>query len=332
VLPEQRVPDASRGEGRDYGLNFSFLDNKISGSIKKYKSQSLQEGGQGLVDTVFVNENNDVMASFDYYFRQAGLTTFGASDPIKSIDDLRTILFSGANGYLSDRVSTGYEFETIVNPTPSWTVRASYSYTDRTRTNVLGEGVGWWAERVDLWKKLDALYIQRTGRPSIYNQLLYNRTDSLTNQTVASRIADSDRELAATRFREEQGFGNRKHKANLWGRYVVPGGTLRGLTLGGGWRYQSANVAGIDLISRQIFYGNARSLFDGMAAYSTKGFFGKFGEKLRVTYQVNVTNLLDDRTINKITIGTDSVTNAPYLRLAAREDPRNTTLTVRVAF
>jgi hypothetical protein len=332
VLPEQRVPDASKGEGRDYGLNFSFLDNKISGSIKKYKSQSLQEGGQGLVDTVFVNPNNDVMASFDYYFRQAGLTTFGASDPIKSIDDLRTIYFSGANGYLSDRVSTGYEFETIVNPTPSWTVRASYSYTDRTRTNVLGEGVGWWADRVELWKKLDALYLQRSGRPSIYNQLLYNRLDSLTNQTVASRIADSDRELAATRFREEQGFGNRKHKATVWGRYMVPSGMLRGLTLGGGWRYQSANVSGIDLISRRVFYGNARSLFDGMAAYSTKGFFGRFGEKLRVTYQINVTNLLDDRTINRISVGTDTLTNAPYLRLAAREDPRNTTFTMRVAF
>ena len=69
-----------------------------------------------------------------------------------------------------------------------------------------------------------------------------------------------------------------------------------------------------------------------MAAYATKGFFGRMSDKLRVTYQLNITNLLDDRTINKIKIGTDSVTNVPYLRLATREDPRNTTFTLRVAF
>jgi outer membrane receptor for ferric coprogen and ferric-rhodotorulic acid len=284
------------------------------------------------VEPVFVNPNNDVMASFDYYFRQADLTNLGANAPIGSVDELRTTLFSTADGYLSDRVSKGYEFEMVGNPTRNWSIRANYSYTDRQRTNVLSEGEGWWAARVELWQSLDSLYTTRTGLPSIYNQLVFSRTNVLTNQTVAQRIADSDRELAATRFREEQGYGNRKHKANVWTRYVLSDGKCKGLTFGGGWRYQSENVAGINVASRTVYMGNARSLFDGMLAYRTKGFLGRYGDRLGVTYQLNVTNLLDDRTINILKINTDTVTGRPYIVQMIREEPRNATLTVRFAF
>jgi outer membrane receptor for monomeric catechols len=109
-------------------------------------------------------------------------------------------------------------------------------------------------------------------------------------------------------------------------------GKLKGLTFGGGWRYQSENVAGINVVSREVYMGNPRSLFDGMVAYSTRGFLGRYREKLAVTYQLNVTNLLDDRTINILKINTDTVTNRPYTVQAIREDPRNATLTVRFAF
>jgi outer membrane receptor for ferric coprogen and ferric-rhodotorulic acid len=245
---------------------------------------------------------------------------------------LKTTLFSTADGYLSDRVSKGYEFELVGNPTRNWTVRTNYSYTDRTRTNVLTEGEGWWANRVALFKSLDEFYIARTGRSSIYNELVFNRVDTFTNQTVAQRIADSDLQLAATRFREQQGYGNRKLKVNLWTRYMLTEGKLNGLTFGGGFRYQSANVAGINVRSRQVYQGNPRSLFDGMLSYRTRGFFGLYGDKIGVTYQLNVTNLLDDRTITILNISTDTVTNQPYTVVALREDPRNATLTVRVAF
>lgn len=332
VLPEEVVPDASRGEGYDYGVNFSLLDNRISGSIKRYRSQSIREAGQELVQPVFVNPNNDVMASFDHYFREAGLTTFSGNDPIRSIDDLRTLLFSNASGYLSDRVSKGYEFETVANFTRNWTLRANYSFTERTRTHVLEEGVDWWAERVALWDDLDALYISRTGLPSILAQQLFNRNDQLTNQTVAQRIAESETELMATRLREQQGYGNRKHKANVWTRYTFSEGRLRGLTLGGGWRYQSANVSGTDLVTQEVFYGNPKSLFDAMLSYRTRGLFGRYREKLSVTYQLNVTNLLDDQTIFIAKTVVDTVTGERYHSRAWREDPRVATLTMRFDF
>lgn len=85
--------------------------------------------------------NNDVMTSYDYYYRQAGLT------PPR---ELTTAYISTVDAYLGDRKSSGYEFELFANPTRNWTLRAGYAYTDRTTTNVYNEGVPWWAARRDL--------------------------------------------------------------------------------------------------------------------------------------------------------------------------------------
>lgn len=43
-----------------------------------------------------------------------------------------------------------------------------------------------------------------------------------------------------------------------------------------------------------LYYGNAKSVFDAMVAYRARGLFGWNKEKLAVTYQLNVVNLLDD--------------------------------------
>lgn len=332
VLPTEQAPLPYQGESRDYGVSFSFLDNKVSGSVKHFESSSKGEQANGGVTTAFVQPNNDVMASFDYYFRQAGLTTFGAGDPIQSIDELRSNYFSQAAAYLSDFTSSGQELEVMANPTPNWSVRFNYSRTERQKTNVLNEGVPWWADRVALWKSLDALYVARTGRASIFNQLYSGANDVMGERTVAQRIADSDTELAEIRLTEEQGYGNRKHKANIWARYRFTDGRLKGLSFAGGWRYQSRNVAGADLLSNTPLYGNARSLFDLMVQYRTKGILGSFANRTEVTYQINVLNVLDDDTLYITKLALDDVTRERYIRRGFREDPRNVSLTVRMDF
>lgn len=330
-LPEDETPPPTRGVSRDFGLAFSFLDNRISGSLKRYASKSLGERIQGGA-AVFVNPNNDVMASFDYYFRQANLTTFGASDPIKNLGDLTSIYFSTADSYLSDQISKGTEFEVIANLTRNWTLRAAYSYTDRVVTNTFFEALPWWADRGSLWKSLDALYTQRTGRPSIYNQTLFTAAQAFSSITVAQRIAESDTQLAASRLTDERGYGNRPHKANLFTRYQFSTGRLKGFAFGGGWRYQSANMAGIDLPTGRILWGNPRSLFDLLLQYKTRGFAGMWTQAANVTYQLNVTNLLDDRTINATKLDLDTVTGVRFYRRAFREAPRALALTVRTEF
>ncbi len=329
VLPTEAVPAPYKGESRDYGVSFTLLENRIGGSVKYFESTSTGENNNGRVGAAFVQPNNDVMASFDYYFRQAGLTTFGANDPLRSVEELRTTYLADADSYLFDRESRGIELETIANLTPNWTLRLNYAHTKESKLNVMNEGVPWWADRVALWNQLDALYTTRTSRPSVLTQRLYDRNDAFGTGTVENRIADSDRELAAVRLEEAHGYGNRRHKANVWTRYSFTQGRLKGVAVGGGWRFQSKNVAGIDLATGRLLYGNPRSLGDFMLQYRTKGLFGTFRSRVKATYQLNVSNLLDDRTIFVTNRGTDDLTGAPYVRRGFREEPRSLSFTVR---
>jgi hypothetical protein len=332
VLPTEEAPSPYKGSTQDFGLAVSLLDNRISGSVKYFKTDMIGEQANGRVNQAFTSPNNEVMASFEYYFRQAGLVTLGSGDPIASIDELRGNYFSAAGAYLFDRKSDGFEIEAIANPTPNWSFRASYSLSEIVKTNVLSEGEPWWEERVALWQTLDRIYTTRTGRPSIMNQLYVNTNNVVNTRTVAARIADSDRELAAIRREEEQGYGNRKHKANVWGRYSVTQGRLKGLALGGGWRFQGKNMAGYDLVTGTPLWGNDRSLFDVMIQYRTKGLLGYRPEKTTVTYQLNVTNLLDDDSLYITGMAADTVTGEHFVRRAFREEPRNLSLTLRLDF
>lgn len=331
VLPNDLTPPPFKGTGHDYGIAFSFLDNRLSGSLKAYESQVLGDRIQG-GEEVFVDPNNEIMTTFEHYLRAAGVTTFGGSDPIGSLDELTTRYISSSDAYLSDRVSTGTELEIVANPTRQWTLRAAYSYTDRTRTNVFNEGEPWWAGRMAIWKSLDQLYVARTGRPSLYQQLTYDPDDGFGTFTVAERIAQSDAELATVRLEQEQAYGNRRHKANIWTRYAFGSGPLRGLAVGGGWRYQSANVAGVVLSTGKVLWGNPRSVGDLFLQYKTKGLAGLWADNTRVTYQLNITNFLDDRTINETKLDVDTANGIVFPRRAFRESPRSIAFTLRVEF
>ncbi len=333
VLPNERPADPYPGESVDYGVTFSLLDNKLSGSLRYYESAMRREPSNALVGPVFVNPNNDIMSSFDHYYRQAGLANLGSGAPIADIDDLETIYVSQANAYLADTESEGWEFEMTANPTRQWTFRLGYARTDASRTNVLSEGEQWWAERLQLWQDLDAYYTAQTGLPSILDQTLIDRNDAVTDRTVRERIGDSATELAAIRIVEEHGYGIRRDKVNLWTRYTFnEGGPLGGAAIGGGYRYQSANLAGFDIDNNRPLYGNPRSLFDLFLQYRAKGFFGRGADKASFVYQLNVNNLFDDDTIIVSKRLVDTATGEVYDRRAFREQPRSVSFTVRMYF
>ena len=78
--------------------------------------------------------------------------------------------------------------------------------------------------------------------------------------------------------------------------------------------------------------GNARSLGDLFFQYRTKGLAGIWPDKARVTYQLNITNVLDDRTITATKLDIDSVSNVVFVRRGFREDPRAFAFSLRTDF
>ena len=103
-------------------------------------------------------------------------------------------------------------------------------------------------------------------------------------------------------------------------------------SVGGGWRYHSANVAGVYLPTGRKLMGNPRSLGDLFFQYKTKGLAGMWTNATSVTYQLNVTNFLDDRTIVATKLDLDTITGTQFYRRAYRENPRVFAFTLRMEF
>lgn len=350
VLPYFLVPETVEGEGQDYGLNFSFLDNRISGSFRYFQSSALRDASNWN-GSAFVDPNNDIIQTFQSVFAGTGQTNptpiedlsgAGLSDltyvnpgenySINSSSDLDPLIYNGSVKFLADRSSSGYELEILGRITDNWDVRIAASHTDYSRVNVLSEGDDWWAERLNLYQELDSYWMSLdSSNQSIIKGLLVDEEGVQdVNRTVEDRIAESDEELVRERIEQSQGFGSRPWKFNAWTRYRFYDGRLKGLTFGGGLRYQSKNIAGIDLANNQLLHGAANTMVDFMAAYRTNSFFGN--EKMKVTYQVNISNLFDADTYLSTKIWTTDTTNEPYTKRGYQVDPRQINFTIRTEF
>jgi hypothetical protein len=84
---------------------------------------------------------------------------------------------------------------------------------------------------------------------------------------------------------------------SLFTAYDFKEGRLKGFTVGGGWRWRSANVIGADSKDREIF-GRAIRANDVLLAYTRKF------ERLpgRVRFQLNISNILDETDILPVRI------------------------------
>jgi hypothetical protein len=209
----------------------------------------------------------------------------------------------------SDFDSEGYEARLTANLARNWRFVANYSYTDSGRTNLAQEAIDFFGLKqadpvllvqgvtqdaagdfvvdpgafhpegaVAKWIELGRL------RPGA-NPSVLSTSNSIT---VAQEIFDLVDLLNETREDQQKRWGVRPHKISLFTAYDFKSGRMEGVTIGGGWRWRSANVLGSNSRGEEIT-GETITSADLMLAYSRriKGLPG------RVRFQVNVTNLLD---------------------------------------
>jgi outer membrane receptor for ferric coprogen and ferric-rhodotorulic acid len=105
--------------------------------------------------------------------------------------------------------------------------------------------------------------------------------------------------MNAERDEEEKRWGLRPHKVSLFTAYDFKEGTFKGFTIGGGWRWRSANVIGSDSKGNEIT-GKQITSTDLMLAYTRK--FARLPGRFR--FQVNVANVLDNTDIIPVRIST----------------------------
>jgi len=186
--------------------------------------------------------------------------------------------------FMVDVISSGEELEFVANPTKNWTVRLTYSHSERGRDNYFNEREPYLTDfKTYVKSKDDGAVIASTGR------------------TVQQEIETLEQTIQDNQESQEQSYGARPHKGNVTSRYSFSQGRLKGLFIGGAYRYQGANYVQQDQragspTEGKVFKGQAIGAADFFAGYSARVPW----LKAKATFQLNLKNTFNE---SLVTIG-----------------------------
>ena len=319
VYPEGSTSPPPQGDGIDLGIDFSLFKNRVTGRLVYYENESIEE---------VVGGNNAAVRGERLY--QSLLTAFEDSGNTAALDDLlsrRAELRPEVNGRFRDNVSSGYELRMTANITNNWRLTLNATKVDRIVSNsysrtipflglmrgddgLLIQGVTQGDEIPDPEDPEDSTIFTYDIDRSAYTQdgvvaKLMAYEDQLGEGQTFDTITDNGtRSFAFSLFEmvdltndtietAEKRWGLRPYRFNFFTGYDFRG-ALRGWSTGGGYRWQSANIIGEE--DGVEFEGEAIIRTDFYLRYRTARGEKFFGDG-RWTFQVNVLNVFDDRTI-----------------------------------
>jgi outer membrane receptor for monomeric catechols len=306
LLPDGRIPGPTEGESQDYGLALDLFDRRLSLRAVYFQSEERGQTRSGGIDSQFNQRNIRIAEALE-----SALVGTGRRYSAAEWAPIRSELTPAANAAAFDVESEGYEVSLVANPTPNWRLLANYSYTDRIRANTAGrDALPWYGFTEANGRLVEGVTQNANGTYSInpgafapdgtisrWIELGGQHPDAnpatlatTANVPVAGEILNLVRFLNEDREEEEQRWGLRPHKVSFFTSYDFSEGRLKGFTVGGGYRWRSANIIGQDANGREL-QGRILSAADLMLRYRHKVGLGRF--KANLTYQVNISNLFD---------------------------------------
>jgi hypothetical protein len=311
TFPTGSLAAPSKGTGSDYGLSFDLFNGRVNAkvvyftSVEKGKITTTGFGGAAGRNT----RVSDALES----------ALVGAGRPYSAADwsPIDAALNPPATAASSDYESDGYEARLTANLTRNWRLVANYSYTDTLRTNVADEIADWYGMKRNGNRLVQGVRQDANGQfvvdPSAYEangtiakwlELAAKHPDAnvgtLTASnglTVAQEIFNAVDVINDAKEENEQRWGVRPHKISLYSAYDFKEGRMRGFTVGGGWRWRSANIIGRNSAGGERT-GKALVATDLMIGYTTK--LPRVPGRFR--FQINVNNVLDDTDIIPVRI------------------------------
>ncbi len=302
ILPDGRTPPNSEARGHDFGLRFSFFEDRLSARINRYTVDMIGATGGGFGGTL---DNPTVLNDrILTALRNQNLITQAEADARDFTTNEATI----------DRRLEGYEFSLGGAVTKNWRLSASYAYSNGYDSNIAPEVKAWAAEALPCYLRNGSVV---AGVVGTNGQLM----------TVAQLVAQWEADVQRLRWIREGDLilGNRKHKFSVLARYAFDRGPLKGLFGGAGYRYQSKASTGFDVNSR-LLYSDAQGEADAFLGYRVRGRIGFLRNGLSL--QLNVRNLLDDHDPRITTWREDGVRVSRALIVA----PRNWRLSANFEF
>ncbi len=297
------VPNPVKGKGYDTGVMLRLLDNRLSARLTYFKGEN-PGNPVNRVNSVVVDHDRIISAHMSSINPATGRTYLTPAEANEKFiyQKSRGGTVGTYGGALldgeSDDVTTGYEADLKFNPSRNWTFTGAFSYTKLERGNIFSEFEPWFAEVRP--------YLERFGNPAG----LVDQNNSPVN--VAEHVERMQLAIDDVRNAGAFGFNNRPYKANMFTRYTMGAGKLRGVFVGGGVRWQSQNrvqriVTGLTSLNRPIYgatlYGPEILEVDALLGYSGRTDFFKQRTNWRV--QLNGYNVLNNREIQVLRYSAD---------------------------
>ena len=227
------------------------------------------------------------------------------SDPVKYAPDPNTVAAYGAvtpQGFTvtADTVSEGYEFELVANPLPNWRVALNASETTAVRNNFGGPALD------QFMSYMQSQLVNADGTPTPAGKL-----SQFGNATQFSLYIDKWVPLysAYQLVKAQQGATVpelRKWRYNIVTNYDFRWSFLKGVNVGGAYRWQDKVGIGYPVSSNGLFdisspyHGPAESGLDLWVGYSRK-----LNSKVNWKIQANVRNVGANDGLIPITVEPD---------------------------
>lgn len=317
VFPDGLNAAPSDGTGVDFGVAFNFLENRINGRFVYYETESEGQASGGRDGT------GQMEAIYDLY------ETFLTGTALEDLLARRTELRPEVNGKISDNRSTGLELRLTANITRNWRLSLNAAKTDRKVANLyrksqahLGlirgadglvqQGATFAAEIPDPndpGSTIEAYTIDSSAYTSDGVMAAFLGYESqlpagfnMQNTGISFEVFDLVEDMNDRIIQDEKRWGLRPYRFNIFTAYDFKEGLLKDWSIGGGYRWQDANIIGEAPDGSEV-QGKARVETDMFIRYRTKKF--AFSDRGRWTFQMNVYNIFDNRDVIPGNLGGD---------------------------
>ncbi len=244
------------GKGKDYGLKFSFLGDRLNATVSRYDSRSVN---------LSTNPASGLPAQIGLIEDATGLSI--------------NILNRGEQPPdTQDSVSTGYETEITCNPTESWRIMVNASRLDNRLSNV---------------NRRYQKFLETRVFPL---QAKYGSVVTASGDTVDKIINSARAALLNYHNAQEGAPANelRKWSFNLVTSYAFTQGSLRGVSFGGSAQYRAPNVLALRLDSTGNPIPSQRIMGDSLFTFGAHlRYEHKLMKRYLWSAQLNVFNLFD---------------------------------------
>jgi outer membrane receptor protein involved in Fe transport len=294
------------GETEDIGLRVSLLDGRVSASLTRFETVAKDQADVQSIRTTITPVLEDIWSVVD----PAGQVFKG---------------FNERYSTLRSDTSEGYEFNLTANVTRGWNTRLAVSSVDTIVTSRLPIVNQYIAEYRPLWEA------QRNQPLLPADALAGYATVGNALDRLYSNIADF---MALVGSAPQ---AQRQYKVQLNSTYNFFEGALKGLSLGGGVRWQSKDIIGyaydipsltsppVVIDSSKPFYGEPLLNVTATVGYTMKV------KRAQVRFQLNVNNLFDERgTFARAAI--DDLTGNRFETRQQVREPRSFAFTTTVKF